>query len=142
MAEAPSESGFSAVLSEAPSESDYFSAVRAWDLDDSSLPEDVHRHTFAKHMREAVSTMLKDYGGPENYLRVRFQDAAVLNDWLNYLVHLVPLDANHYDFSDDLPSCASADKIEKDYSYNKPKKTINLQPNPILISCKPWPAGA
>ena len=88
------------------------SAMQAWGLD-AEMPEDVHRDSFAKHMREAVGKMLKEFGGPENYLRVRFQDPSQLNEWLNYLVHLVPLDCAEFSFSDNIPTTL-ADDIEKD----------------------------
>lgn len=47
--------------------------------------------------------MLSEFGGPENYLRIRFASQDQLNEWLNYLVHHVPLDASDFNFSADLP---------------------------------------
>ncbi|CAK9055719.1 unnamed protein product [Durusdinium trenchii] len=51
----------------------------------------------------AMTKMLSEFGGPENYLRIRFASQDQLNEWLNYLVHHVPLDASDFNFSADLP---------------------------------------
>ena len=71
----------------------------AWDLQEAEdRPDNLHRETFRKRLRESMVKMLEEFGGPENYLRVRFPDQKSLTEWLNHLVALVSLDAHKFDF--------------------------------------------
>ena len=87
------------------------SVADAWDL---QLPvsSDVHKEAYAKAIREGMEKVCQEHGGPENYLRVRFQDQGHLQEWMQYLINLVPLDAAEFNFSSDLPG-TKIDAVEK-----------------------------
>ena len=87
-------------------------ATSAWDLDDEAGRADIHEETFGKTMRDAMHKMLKEFGGPENYLRARFAEQQELIEWLNYLVHMVPVDCSPFDFSENLPP-TTVDTLEQ-----------------------------
>lgn len=89
---------------------DGLSVSLAWQLEEPL--GDVHEETYKKAVRQGIEKICKDHGGVENYLRVRFQEQEQLRDWLNYLVHLVPLDVNPFNFSSDLPSTRT-DSLKK-----------------------------
>ena len=59
---------------------------------------DVLHDTWCDRMTEAMMQMNARYGGPESYLRARFQGRADYVGWLEYLVHLIPTDCNHFEF--------------------------------------------
>ena len=61
--------------------------------------EDVIHESFAKRMCEHMAQLKKEYGGPENYLRMRFQSRQDYTEWLQYLSHLIPPDAHSYTWS-------------------------------------------
>lgn len=82
----------------------------AWDLQEAR--GDVHQEAYAKAMREGMAKVCKEHGGPENFLRVRFQAQEQLRDWLNYLLFLIPYDSAGFNFSDDLPS-TSMDSVRQ-----------------------------
>ena len=86
------------------------SVTDAWDL--QPVSSDVHKEAYAKAMREGMAKVCGEHGGPENYLRVRFQSQNHLKEWMQYLINLVPLDAAQFNFSADLPG-TKIDTVEK-----------------------------
>ena len=65
---------------------------------------DLIHETFADKVREALAQVKKEYGGPENYLRLRFQTRQDYVEWLEYLVGLAPTNYNNFCFSQDMPA--------------------------------------
>ena len=105
MASAESQSGISGL-----------SVVDAWQLED--VHADVHVEAYKKAVRDGMNRVCKEHGGPENYLRVRFQTQQDLNEWMNYLIHLVPLDCSEFNFSADLPTTKMDETKKEGFKQN------------------------
>ena len=86
------------------------SVMDAWNL--LPVSGDVHKEAYANAIREGMAKVCQEHGGPENYLRVRFQSQEHLQEWMNYLINLVPLDAAEFNFSADLPG-TKVDAVQK-----------------------------
>ena len=88
------------VFLEEPSET-IMTVEDSWGLS-TAMPTD------GQKLRESVRTLMaqciQKYGGPENYLRMRFATRAAKQDWLNYLGEIQKVDgATSFNVGVDLP---------------------------------------